>query len=50
MSSKDELPLIFKYDCISEYNKIAECIKVNSEKINKCDVNKFNTANDHKSR
>jgi hypothetical protein len=38
MSSKDDLPLIIKYDCVTEYYKIIECIKVNDEKINRCDV------------
>lgn len=38
MSSKDNLPLIIKYDCLKEYNFITECIKKNSDRINKCDV------------
>jgi hypothetical protein len=43
MSNKEDLPLLLKYDCLSEYNKITECIKVNKEKINKCDVNIINS-------
>jgi hypothetical protein len=44
MSTKGDLPLITKYQCATEYNKITDCIKANQDKINKCDVIYFNAA------
>jgi hypothetical protein len=50
MSSKDQLPLLIKHDCLSEYDNIKLCIKINSQKINKCDVQILNLASDNKTR
>ena len=38
MNNHEQLPLITKYDCKDQYNSIIECIKLNSDKINMCDV------------
>lgn len=47
MSSKDELPLLVKYDCLTEYDKITDCIKINPDRINRCDVNIINIASNY---